>query len=57
VLVDAGLSGQRHRSWCDTGRAQRWRKRAGRTVVVTVIDPDAEAKKNGLSRRTGKEAG
>ena len=57
VLVDAGLSWQRHRSWCDTGRAQRWRKRAGRTVVVTVIDPDAEAKKNGLSRRTGKEAG
>ena len=46
VLVDAGLSWQRHRSWCDTGTAQRRRKRAGRTVVVTVTDPDAEAKKN-----------
>jgi transposase len=46
VLVDADLSWQRHRSWCDTGTAQRRRKRAGRTVVVTVIDPDAEAKKN-----------
>jgi len=56
VLVDARLRWQRHRSWCDTGRTQRWRQRAGRTVVVTVIDPDAEAKKNGLSRRTEKEA-
>jgi transposase len=46
VLVDAGLSWQKHRSWCDTGRAQRRRKQAGRTVVATVIDPDAEAKKN-----------
>jgi hypothetical protein len=46
VLVDGGLSGQKHRSWCDTGRAQRQRKWDGRRVVVTVIDPDAEAKKN-----------
>lgn len=46
VLVGAGLSWQKHRSWCDTGRAQRPRKHRGQTVVVTVIDPDAEAKKN-----------
>ena len=46
VLVGAGFSWQKHRSWCDTGRAQRPRKRAGQRVVVTVIDPDAEAKKN-----------
>jgi len=46
VLVDAGLSWQKHRSWCDTGTAQRPRKKGGQTVVVTVIDPDAEAKKN-----------
>ncbi len=46
VWVGAGLSGQQHRSWCATGTAQRRRKRAGRTVVVTVTDPDAEAKKN-----------
>ncbi len=52
VLVDAGLSGQRHRSWCDTGTAQRRRKRAGRMIVVTVTDPDAEAKKNGSSTLT-----
>lgn len=46
VLMDAGLSWQQHRSWCDTGTAQRRRKRANQTVVVTVTDPDAEAKKN-----------
>ena len=46
VLADAGLSWQKHRSWCDTGTAQRRRRRAGRAVVVTVTDPDAEAKKN-----------
>ncbi len=57
VLVGAGLSWQKHRSWCDTGRAQRPRQRAGRTVVVTVIDPDAEAKKNSSSGPTGKGAG
>jgi transposase len=46
VLVDAGLSWQKHRSWCDTGIAQRPRKKNGQTVIVTVIDPDTEAKKN-----------
>jgi len=46
VLVDAGLSWQKHRSWCDTGTAQRSRKKGGQTVVVTVTDPDTEAKKN-----------
>jgi transposase len=46
VLVDVGLSWQKHRSWCDTGTAQRPRKQGGQTVVVTVTDPDTEAKKN-----------
>ena len=46
VLVEAGWSWQADRSWCHTGTAQRRRKRAGQTVVVTVSDPDAEAKKN-----------
>ncbi|MCB1771470.1 MAG: hypothetical protein KDJ31_17510 [Candidatus Competibacteraceae bacterium] len=45
ILVDAGLSWQKHRSWCDTGTAQRPRRKAGQTVVVTVTDPDAEAQK------------
>ena len=45
VLVDAGLRWQKHRSWCDTGTAQRPRKKGGQTVVVTVADPDTEAKK------------
>jgi hypothetical protein len=42
VLLDAGWSWQRSRSWCETGTAQRKRKRG----IVTVIDPDGEAKKN-----------
>ena len=42
VLIEAGWSWQRSRSWCDTGTAQRKRK-AG---IVTVVDPDAEAKKS-----------
>ena len=46
VLRDAGLTWQKQRSWCETGTVQRQRQRAGRTVVVTVTDPDAEAKKN-----------
>jgi transposase len=46
VLREAGLTWQNQRSWCATGTAQRQRRRAGRTVVVTVTDPDAEAKKN-----------
>ncbi len=41
VLIEAGWSWQRSRSWCETGTAQRKRKRG----IVTVIDPDAEAKK------------
>lgn len=44
VLVEAGWSWQADRSWCDTGRVKR--RRAGQAVAVTVIDPDAEAKKN-----------
>ncbi len=42
VLIEAGWSWQRSRSWCETGTAQRKRKRG----IVTVIDPDAEAKKS-----------
>ena len=60
VLADAGLSWQKHRSWCDTGTAQRRRRRAGRAVVVTVTDPDAEAKKTdrtGLPERESAGAG
>lgn len=44
-LVDAGLSWQKHRSWCDTGAAQLPRRKGGQTVMVTVTDPDPEAKK------------
>ena len=41
-----GLSWQKHRSWCDTGGERSVNEsRDGRRVVVTVIDPDAEAKK------------
>ena len=43
VLRGAGLTWQKQRSWCETGTAQRRRRRAGRAVVVT--DPDPEAKK------------
>jgi hypothetical protein len=42
VLIDAGWSWQRSRSWCDTGTVQRKRKHGS----VTVVDPDAEAKKS-----------
>ena len=56
VLVDAGLSWQKHRSWCDTGIAQRPRKKNGQTMIVTVIDPDTEAKKNLSKRLTAKAA-
>ena len=42
VLIDAGWSWQRSRSWCETGTAQRKRK----SGIVTVIDPDGEAKNN-----------
>ncbi len=42
VRIDAGWSWQRSRSWCATGTAQRKRKRG----IVTLVDPDAEAKKS-----------
>ena len=42
VRIEAGWSCQRSCSWCETGTAQRKRKRG----IVTVIDPDAEAKKS-----------
>lgn len=42
VLHDAGLSWQRDRSWCTTGRVQRKRK-AG---IVEITDPDAGPKKS-----------
>jgi transposase len=41
VLHEAGLQWGRTRSWCETGHARRKRK----SGVVTVIDPDTEAKK------------
>jgi transposase len=42
ILHEAGLSWQASRTWCDTGRSERKRK----SGVVTIHDPDAEAKKN-----------
>lgn len=42
VLRESGWSWQKNRSWCETGKVVRKRK-AG---VVTVVDPDAEAKKH-----------
>jgi transposase len=42
VLHEAGLSWQKSRTWCDTGAVRRQRK----SGVVTVSDPDAEAKKS-----------
>ena len=42
VLKNAGWSWQTNRSWCETGSVLRKRK----TGVVTVVDPDAEAKKS-----------
>jgi transposase len=41
VLLGAGFSWQKSRSWCQTGQVVRKRKRG----KVTVIDPDAMAKK------------
>lgn len=41
VLHEAGLQWGRTRRWCDTGAARRKRK----SGVVTVSDPDTEAKK------------
>jgi len=42
VLLEAGYSWQTSRTWCHTGQVERKRK-AG---IITVIDPDAEAKKS-----------
>jgi transposase len=42
TLREAGFERQRDRSWCETGKVQR--KRGGE--MVTVIDPDAQAKKS-----------
>ena len=42
VLTEAGFDWQKDRSWCETGVVER--KRGG--DVLTVTDPDAEAKKS-----------
>jgi len=42
VLLEAGFSWQEARSWCETGKVTRKRKRG----QVTVTDPDASAKKS-----------
>ena len=49
TLRQAGYTYQRTRTWCLTGTARRKRK-AG---TVTVVDPETEQKKGGLSKRTG----
>lgn len=41
VLMEAGFSWQKTRSWCETGQVVRKRKQG----KVTVTDPDATAKK------------
>jgi transposase len=41
VLHEANMSWQKSRSWCTTGQVQRKRK----SGIVTVIDPQREAKK------------
>jgi len=43
VMREAGFSRPRTRSWCETGASKRKRKNG---EVVTVVDPDAEAKKS-----------
>ena len=42
VLLEAGFTWQRSRSWCQAGQVVRKRK----SGPVTVVDPDAEAKKS-----------
>jgi len=42
VLHEAGYSWQASRTWCHTGHVERKRKDG----IVTVIDPETEAKKN-----------
>lgn len=51
VLHAAGFRWVAARSWCDTGKAVRVR----RSGTVTVIDPDAEARKNLIERAIVKE--
>ena len=41
TLHDAGISWQQSRTWCATGQVKRQRT----SGVVTVTDPDTEAKK------------
>jgi transposase len=48
TLRQAGYRWQRTRTWCPTGTARRQRK-AG---TVTVVDPAAEQKRGGSSKRT-----
>ena len=43
VMLEAGFSWPRTRSWCETGTSKRKRKNG---EVVTVVDVDAEAKKS-----------
>jgi transposase len=43
VMREAGWSWPRTRSWCETGTSKRKRRNG---EVVTVIDPDAAAKKS-----------
>ena len=42
VLLEAGFTWQQARSWCQTGQVVRKRQ----SGPVTVVDPDAEAKKS-----------
>jgi transposase len=42
TLKEAGFDWQKNRSWCETGVVER--KRGGE--VLTVVDPDAQAKKS-----------
>lgn len=42
VLNEAGYSWQKDRTWCQTGQVERKRKNG----IVTVVDPEAEAKKS-----------
>jgi len=41
VLLEAGITWQQTRTWCETGQVVRRRQRG----TATVIDPDREAKK------------
>jgi transposase len=43
ILKEAGFEWQRTRSWCETGKVKRKKRKSGEVVEVT--DPDAQAKK------------